>query len=146
LKFQVASRIRLTEILSLDARGRIVIPKNIRKLLDLDEHSQLMLEADSERKEMRLLPFYDVTKTVQMRIIMDDIPGSLAAIAQIFGDLNLNLLYGTSRIIQRGKVAEWTVLSPLPTNITLEDLRAKILEKAKDVEFIKSAEERGEID
>ncbi len=140
----MAGHIRLTEILSLDARGRIVIPKNIRKLLDLDEHSQLMLEANSERKEMRLIPFYDVTKTVQMRIIMDDIPGSLAAIAKIFGDLNINLLYGNSRIIQRGKAAEWTVISPLPTNITLEGLRAKILEKAQDVEFIKSAEERGE--
>ncbi len=142
----MASRIRLTEILSLDARGRIVIPKNIRKLLDLDDHSQLMLEADSERKEMRLIPFYDVTKTVQMRIILDDIPGSLAAIAKIFGDLNLNLLYGNSRIIKRGKAAEWTVISPLPNNITLEELRAKILEKAQDVEFIKSAEERGEED
>ncbi len=140
----MAGWIRLTEILSLDARGRIVIPKNIRKLMDLDDHSQLMLEADSERKEMRLIPFYDVKKTVQMRIIMADIPGSLAAIAKIFGDLNINLLYGNSRIIQRGKVAEWTVVSPLPGNITLEDLRAKILEKAQDVEFIKSAEERGE--
>ncbi len=121
-----------------------MIPKNIRKLLELDEHSQLMLEADSERKEMRLIPFYDVTRTVQMRIIMDDIPGSLAAIAKIFGDMNLNLLYGNSKIIQRGKAAEWTVISPLPTNLTLEELRAKILEKAQDVEFIKNAEERGE--
>ena len=137
--------IRLTEILSLDARGRIVIPKNIRKLLDLDDHSQLMLEADSERKEMRLIPFYDVTKTVQMRIIMDDIPGSLAAIAKIFGDLKINLLYGTSRIIQRGKLAEWSVVAPFPGTISLEELRAKILEKAKDVEFLKSSpEERGE--
>ena len=112
--------------------------------MELDEHSQLMLEADSERKEMRLIPFYDVTRTVQMRIIMDDIPGSLAAIAKIFGDMNLNLLYGNSKIIQRGKAAEWTVISPLPINLTLEELRAKILEKAQDVEFIKSAEERGE--
>lgn len=139
-----AGIIRLTEILSLDARGRIVIPKNIRKLLNIDDHSQLMLEADSERKEMKLIPFYDVEKTVQMRIILDDIPGSLASIAKIFGDMNLNLLYGNSRIIQRGKVAEWTVISSLPNNITLEELRDKIMEKAQDVEFIKNYEERGE--
>ncbi|OLS12487.1 MAG: hypothetical protein RBG13Loki_3908 [Promethearchaeota archaeon CR_4] len=140
----MAGIIRLTEILSLDTRGRIVIPKNIRKLLNIEDHSQLMLEADSEQKEMKLIPFYDVEKTVQMKITLDDIPGSLASIARIFGDLNVNLLYGNSRIIKRGKAAEWTVISPLPKNITLEELRAKILEKAQVVEFIKNYEERGE--
>jgi len=133
---------RLTEILTLDSRGRIVLPKNVRKLLDLDEHSHLMLEADSEQKEMRLVPFYDVEKTLTLKIIMNDIPGALAQIAKTFGDLNINLLYGTSRIIQRGKAAEWTVICPMPLSITLEDLREKILAdgRAQDVEFIKESD------
>src|SRR5271157_3781156 len=133
---------RLTEIIELDQRGRIVIPKNVRKLLDLDEHSHLMLEADSESKEIHLLPFYDVDKTISMKITMDDIPGSLATIAKTFGELNINLIYGNSRIIRRGKAAEWTVICPMPENITLEELQEKILAggRAQKVEFIKSSD------
>jgi AbrB family looped-hinge helix DNA binding protein len=135
-------RLRLTEILALDARGRIVIPKNVRKLLDLDEHSHLMLEADSETKEMTLIPFYDVEKTISMKITMDDIPGSLATIARTIGELNINLLYGNSRIIKRGKAAEWTVIMPMPENMSLEELQGKILAggRAQKVEFIKNSE------
>ena len=44
------------KIVSFDNRGRIVVPKIIRKSLGLSENSQLMMVADTETKEIRITP------------------------------------------------------------------------------------------
>ncbi|GAB4329989.1 MAG: hypothetical protein Kow0069_37630 [Promethearchaeota archaeon] len=125
-----------TEILRIDNRGRVVIPKSMRKLLNLDDNSRLMAIADPVAQEIRLVPFLSDEETILLRIVMKDVPGSLAKIAKIFADMNLNLLYGESKIIKRGEAAEWTVLSPLPES--LEDLKERILKDgdAESVQFL----------
>lgn len=125
-----------TEILKMDQRGRIVIPKTMRKILNLDEHSRVMAIADPEKQEIRIIPFLGGEETVTIRVTMRDVPGSLGKIAQIFGEMNLNLLWGHSIILKRGEVAEWTVICPIPDNV--ETLRRRILEEgnAEDVEII----------
>ena len=43
-------------ILTIDNRGRIVIPQIIRKSLGITTNSQLMLVSDSETKEIKVTP------------------------------------------------------------------------------------------
>ena len=117
------------KIISIDNRGRIVLPLVTRKNLGITTDSQLMLVSDSETKEIRITPvgISKEDKPIKFRITIVDEPGSLAKIASIFGDFGISLMWGESIIIEKSKKAIWTLLSPTPENITMEELREKLI-------------------
>ncbi|MHA1819997.1 MAG: hypothetical protein ACTSU2_16230 [Promethearchaeota archaeon] len=123
-----------TEILKLDSRGRIVIPRIMRKSLGLTENTQLMAISDSETKEIRIIPLQllDNKVYIKLKIKMDDKPGALAKIAETFGLLNVSLVYGESIVIKKGTEAEWTVIAPQP-DIPLDELKRTLIEKGKAI-------------
>ena len=110
------------KIISIDNRGRIVLPLVTRKNLGITTDSQLMLVSDSETKEIRITPvgISKEDRPIKFRITMLDEPGSLAKIATIFGDFGISLMWGESIIIEKSKTAIWTVLSPTLKNIDME--------------------------
>ncbi|MHA2132005.1 MAG: hypothetical protein ACW99L_18705, partial [Promethearchaeota archaeon] len=113
------------KIITIDNRGRIVLPLVTRKNLGITTDSQLMLVSDSETKEIRITPV-GITKDekpIKFKITMSDEPGSLAKIASIFGDLGISLMYGESVILEKSKSAIWTVISPTPKAISIEDIK-----------------------
>ena len=123
------------KIISIDNRGRIVLPLVTRKNLGITTDSQLMLVSDSETKEIRITPvgISKDEKPIKFRITMTDEPGSLAKIASTFGDLGISLMYGESVILEKSKTAIWTVLSPTPKNITMEELRDGLIKNGKAI-------------
>lgn len=125
--------IKDVKIITIDNRGRIVIPLVTRKSLGLTTNTQLMLVSDSETKEIKITPvgISEEEKPIKFRITMEDIPGALAKIATTFGDMGISLIYGESAIVEKDKIAIWTVISPTPTGITLEELREKLIENGE---------------
>jgi bifunctional DNA-binding transcriptional regulator/antitoxin component of YhaV-PrlF toxin-antitoxin module len=127
------------KIVSLDDRGRLVVPKHIRKSLGFTEDTQLMMLADSETKKLTISPvgLDKDQKPLKLKIKIKDAPGSLAKIAKSFGDLGISLMYGESAILERDKTAIWTVISPRP-DIPFEKLKQKLISdgNAIDVEII----------
>ena len=123
------------KIISIDNRGRIVLPLVTRKNLGITTNSQLMLVSDSETKEIRITPvgITKEEKPIKFRITLKDEPGSLAKIATIFGDLGISLMYGESVILEKSKTAIWTVIGPTPNQITLEELRENLVKNGKAV-------------
>ena len=123
------------KIISIDNRGRIVLPLVTRKNLGITTDSQLMLVSDSETKEIRITPvgISKDDKPIKFRITMVDEPGSLAKIATIFGDFGISLMWGESIIIEKSKTAIWTVLSPTPKNINMEELRETLIKNGKAI-------------
>ncbi|MFW9877160.1 MAG: hypothetical protein ACFFG0_29060 [Candidatus Thorarchaeota archaeon] len=121
------------KIISIDNRGRIVLPLITRKNLGITTDSQLMLVSDSETKEIRITPvgIAKEEQPIKFRITMRDEPGSLAKIALTFGDLGISLMYGESVILEKSKTAIWTVISPTPKNITMEELREGLIKNGK---------------
>lgn len=115
------------KIVSLDDRGRVVIPQIIRESLGLRTNSQVMMVADSEAKEIKITPvgLDEKRKPIKLRITMEDVPGALAKIARTFGSLGISLMYGESVILEKEKKAMWTVISPTPS-IPLDDLEEKL--------------------
>ncbi len=126
------------KFLTIDNRGRIVIPMTIRKSLGLTENSQLMLIADSETKEIRITPVGIKGDSLKFRILMKDEAGSLAKIATTFGNHGISLVYGESLTIEKEKTAMWTVIGPRPKEMDLEELKEilKIEGDALEVEII----------
>ena len=128
-----------TEILKIDGRGRIVIPRTMRKSLGLKENSQIMLIADSDAKEIKVipLPFSEEKSFIRLKITIPDTAGALGRIATAFGELNISLLYGETVVIKKGVDAEWNVLAPV-MSMTIEELTKRLVEKggAKKVEVM----------
>ncbi len=123
------------KIVSLDDRGRVVIPKLIRKNLGLTEDTQLMLLADADSKKITITPvgLDKNQKPIKLKITIKDAPGSLAQIAKAFGDLGISLMYGESAILERDKTAMWTVISPKP-DIPFGKLKEKLLTEGNAIE------------
>ncbi len=123
------------KIISIDNRGRIVLPLVTRKNLGLTTNSQLLLVSDSETKEIRITPvgISEDQKPIKFKITIKDEPGSLAKIATIFGELGISLMYGESVVIEKDKTAIWTVISPTPQDITMDKLQEELISKGQAV-------------
>jgi len=125
------------KIISIDNRGRIVLPLVTRKNLGLTTNSQLMLVSDSETKEIRIMPIglRDESNLVKVRVIMKDVPGALAKLLDIFAEEALSLVYSEAVIVEKDKTAVWTAISENPSDA--DRLRKILTEKgeALDVTF-----------
>ncbi len=127
------------KILTIDERGRIVIPQIVRKSLGITTNSQLMMISDSEVKEIKITPIglRDESNLIKLRITMGDSPGALAKLATTFGDLKISMMYSEAVIVEKDKTAVWTVISESP-NFSLEQLEKVLINKgeALRVEFL----------
>ena len=127
------------KILTIDERGRIVIPQIVRKSLGITTNSQLMMVSDSEVKEIKITPIGLRTESnlIKLRITMGDSPGVLAKLATTFGDLKLSMMYSEAVIVEKDKTAVWTVISESP-DFSLEELEKVLKSKgeALKIEFL----------
>ena len=130
---------RMTEIVRIDSRGRITMPSSLREAMRLSEGMYVMLIADLDEKEVRIVPFADPeAKLVEFRISFSDMPGALAKAANILANQGVDLLSSESRTLRRGKSAEWVVVADVSRcKCKLEELEQKIVEEgaAKEVKF-----------
>jgi AbrB family looped-hinge helix DNA binding protein len=127
----------MTEIVRIDSRGRITMPSHLREAVRLSEGMYVMLIADLDEKEVRIVPFADPeAKLVEFRIAFSDMPGALAKAANILASMGVDLLSSESRTLRRGKSAEWVVVADVSRcKCKLEVLEQKIIEggAAKEV-------------
>jgi AbrB family looped-hinge helix DNA binding protein len=130
---------RMTEIVRIDSRGRITMPSHLREAVRLSEGMYVMLIADLDEKEVRIVPFADPeAKLIEFRIAFSDMPGALAKAANILANQGVDLLSSESRTLRRGKSAEWVIVADVSRcKCKLEELEQKIIEggAAKEVKF-----------
>ena len=130
---------RMTEIVRIDSRGRITMPSSLREAVRLSEGMYVMLIADLDEKEVRIVPFADPeAKLIEFCITFSDVPGALAKAANILAKQGVDLLSSESRTLRRGKSAEWVVVADVSRcKCKLEELEQKIIEggAAKEVKF-----------
>jgi AbrB family looped-hinge helix DNA binding protein len=119
---------RIKKIVSIDERGRIVIPKEARNALGITTNSQLMMISDSETKEIRITPIglAGEKNPIKLRITMTDSPGALARLATLFGNFGLSMMYSEAVIVEKDKTAVWTVISESPES--LNDLKNELIQ------------------
>ncbi len=138
---------RISEIVRVDSRGRILIPSAVRSSLGLREESYVMLIADLESQEIRLIPFADPEAALyELRMAFEDFPGALAKAASKLAELGVDLLSTQSRTIYRGKLAEWHAIVDLSKcKVRIEKLKEKLVKDgaAKDVEIRRLSLKRG---
>lgn len=130
---------RMSEIVRIDSRGRVTMPSSIRDAVRLSEGMYVMLIADLDNKEVRIVPFADPeARLVEFRITFLDVPGALARAAAVLAEQGVDLLSSESRTLRRGESAEWFAIADVSkSKCKLEELRGKILAEgaARHVEF-----------
>lgn len=130
---------RLSELVRVDSKGRIMLPRTIREAFNLGEGMYLMLIADVTSREVRLIPFADPSaKLAEVRVALADVPGALARVATVLAKQEVDLLSTSSRTLHRGESAEWhSVVDLSKCRCKISELKEKILEDgaAKGVEI-----------
>lgn len=130
---------RMSEIVRIDSRGRVTMPSSIRDAVRLSEGMYVMLIADLDNKEIRIIPFADPeAQLVEFRITFRDVPGALARVAAVLAEQRVDLLSSESRTLRRGEYAEWFAIADVSkSKCKLEELKDKILEEgaAREVEL-----------
>ncbi len=101
---------RNTNITRLDSKGRILIPAHIRKRIGAGEGTEMVIVPDNENRHAKILPLVN-GKTAEFRLLINDAPGSLARIANIFVDYNIDIIMSQSRCVMKGKLAEWDIIA-----------------------------------
>jgi AbrB family looped-hinge helix DNA binding protein len=123
---------RMSEIVRIDSRGRVTMPSSIRDAVRLSEGMYVILIADLDRKEVRIVPFADPeAQLVEFRITFTDVPGALAKAAAVLAREGVDLLSSESRTLRRGESAEWVVIADVSRcKCRLEDLERKVMAEA----------------
>jgi AbrB family looped-hinge helix DNA binding protein len=130
---------RISEIVRIDSRGRVVMPSTMRDALGLSEGMYIMIIADLDKKEARLIPFADPeARLTQFRMTIPDVPGALARAATFLAEHGVDLLSSESRTLHRGESAEWYVIADVSKcKCKLEELKQKIEKESvvKEMEY-----------
>ena len=130
---------RNSNIVKLDSKGRVLIPIHIRKFLNVDDGTELIIVEDNDKMQVRVLPLIK-EKTAELRFMIGDMPGSLAFIADTLANYNINIIMSESRTLVKGKMAEWDVIvDTSECNGSIEQFRKEIIDsgKIKDVEILR---------
>ena len=135
----LVKHMRNSNITRLDSKGRILIPIHIRRMLGANDGTEIVIIPEHNKGEVRMLPLIR-DKTAEMKILMNDVPGSLAHIADSLAAHGVNIIMSESRTITRGKLAEWEVIVDISeANGSVEKLKLE-LEKSnyiKKVEMVR---------
>jgi len=126
----------MSEIVRIDARGRVVMPSSIRDALGLREGMYVMLVADLERKDIRIVPFADPeAKLIEFQITLRDVPGALARVAAVLANNRVDLLSTESRTLKRGNSAEWYAIADVSKcECKLDELKSRIKREGAAIE------------
>lgn len=127
----------MKEIVRINEKGEIKLPEGIRDCLGMVEGMHVLLKADVNRRELLIVPFSTAEgDLVEFKVILNDIPGSLAQCASFLSKHNINLVASESRTLQGGEIAEWIVVADISKcNYNVRELCGKL----KDEGYAKKA-------
>ncbi len=88
---------------------------------------------------MKIIPLVK-GRTAEIRFLLEDAPGSLARIARLLSENNLDIILSESRTMAKGQLAEWNVIVDTSNfNNGFENLKERLLnsEPVKNVEVVR---------
>ncbi len=116
---------RYSNIVTLDSKGRILLPGHLRRSLEAESGMEILLIPDQEGGHIKLLPLIK-NRTVELKLHIPDYMGSMASVLHALGDYNLAILMSESRSLVRGKLIEWNLIADMTGCPDLDKLTAHL--------------------
>jgi AbrB family looped-hinge helix DNA binding protein len=120
----------MQELSKVDEKGRMLIPSGIRKAIGLEPGVEVLIGVDGRR--VVLSPVLD-KKFYEMKIVMRDLPGTLAKIAKFLSDNRFDIIMSESRSLERTKTAEWDITGKYNGDLSALADKLKALDFISDV-------------
>jgi len=119
--------LKIVELLKVDAKGRVTIPRTVRDALNIEGGSYVVMIADLDKGEISILPSVGEGKVVmEIYISFKDEKGKLAEIAEKLAELGINQLATSCKAVKRSEEAECQMIAEVPENLTKEEVEEEI--------------------
>ncbi|MEM4671565.1 MAG: ACT domain-containing protein, partial [Desulfurococcaceae archaeon] len=119
----------------------ITIPSAIRELFNIREGMYLLMIADRNSKEIKLVPLPIAAQLLKLRLVVEDRTGVLAEITRFLASRNIDIVSTKCIVLKREELGECEMIvdmgrSGISDIDTIED-GLKTLEPVKNVEIVK---------
>ncbi len=101
---------RKSHIAKLDSKGRILLPVHVREAINAGDGTEFVIFP--EEGSIKILPLLK-GRTAELRFLIADTPGSLAAIAKTLADFGVNIIMSQSHSLPKNKLAEWDIIADI---------------------------------
>ncbi|MCC6034550.1 MAG: AbrB/MazE/SpoVT family DNA-binding domain-containing protein [Desulfurococcaceae archaeon] len=128
----------IEETVKVDSKGRITIPASIRDLFNIREGMYLLMIADRNSKEIKLVPLPIAAKLMRIRVLIEDRVGVLAELTNFLAGRNIDIVSTKCVVLKREELGECEMIvdisrsSVASTDSLISEL--KTLESVKEVE------------
>lgn len=132
----------IQETVKIDSKGRVTIPMAVRKLFDLREGMQMLMVADKDSREIRLIPLPVAARLVKIKVLVEDRIGVLAELTRYLAELNVDLVTTKCVVLKREELGECEMLVDIsktgwsdPSTIVNELKKLEPVRKAEILEL-----------
>ncbi len=129
-------RVRIIEVLKVDGKGRVTIPRTVRDALNIIEGGFVVMIADLNKNEILLTPTSGSGGSLlEVRILFNDERGKLAEISEALARVNADQITTNCRTMKKGEIAECVIVAEVPKDVSESDIEREIskIEGVKEV-------------
>lgn len=131
----------IEETVKVDSKGRITIPAAVRELFDIREGMYLLMIADRNSREIKLVPLPVNAKLVKLRITVADRVGVLAEITNYLAERYVDIVSTKCVVLKREELGECEMIVDISrsgiTNLEMIEDELRKLEPVKSAEAVK---------
>ena len=129
---------KIKEIVKVDSKGRITIPLVIREALDIREGMNVLLIADTNKKEVIVSPISEEARLLEIEFEMEDRPGALAEVVSELARQGIDMIITRCTALKRGETAECLVVADISKSaITTEKELERLLNRLEPIRMVK---------
>lgn len=122
---------------TVDPRGRVIIPHEFLQTLGAQENQNLYLLLDEDHKSIRLTTF-EAHDVYEILITMNDKPGTVAWISTVLYEHHFNMVFLDAYSVAQKKNALWKSVGVFKGKYDLPQLKKELLKNgAISVSFVK---------
>ncbi|MEM1695653.1 MAG: ACT domain-containing protein [Desulfurococcaceae archaeon] len=126
------------ETVKVDSKGRITIPAVIREMFNIREGMYLLMIADKNSKEIKLVPLPIAAKLVKLSVVLEDRVGVIAELTNFLASRNMDIISTKCVVLKREELGACEMVVDISKS-DISDLK-QIEEELRRLEPVKNVE------